>query len=138
MAELNGNFKLRLVCTLNNLKFQCGLVALGGGAAYILLNKKRMVQAKVKAGNQVEVTLEADTTEYGVPMPETLQAVLENDQEGNARFKALAAGKQRYIMMHIGNFKNTQIQIDKSLFLIENLKRLPKGKESLKAIFEMK
>jgi hypothetical protein len=82
MALLNGNFKLRLVCTINTLSFQCGLVALGEGAAYILLNKKRMDQAKIKAGDQVSIILEEDTTEYGVPMPETLGAVLEADQEG--------------------------------------------------------
>ncbi|MCC9134945.1 YdeI/OmpD-associated family protein [Pontibacter silvestris] len=136
VQQLSGKFKVRLLCTVNStLTFPCGLVALGGGMAYISINNKRMKQLKARSGDEVEVLLEKDNSEFGVEMPEELAELLEQDDEGRRRFKKLAPGKQRYIIQYVSSVKSCQLRIDRSVMLIENLKALPVGKESFRGIW---
>ena len=52
IEQLGGIFKIRLLCTVNSkLTFQCGLVGLGNGSAYISLKSERMKELKVKRGD---------------------------------------------------------------------------------------
>src|SRR5690349_12475744 len=85
--QLGGKLKVRLLCTLNGtLTFQCGLVALGNGSAYITLTKKRMQDAGLRFLDQVHVSLELDNSEYGTLMPEELAEVLHQDPQADVRF----------------------------------------------------
>ncbi|WP_247234279.1 YdeI/OmpD-associated family protein [Telluribacter sp. SYSU D00476] len=135
VQQLGGSFSMRLICTVNNaLDWQCGLVALGQGAAYISISAKRMKALRVRLGDEVLVSLVKDESEYGVPVPEELQELFGQDPEGFQRFKQLAPGKQRYIINYVATVKNSQLRVDRAIQLIENLKRLPAGRESFRAI----
>ncbi|WP_242919952.1 DUF1905 domain-containing protein [Pontibacter liquoris] len=135
VAQLGGKLKLRLLCTVNDtLTFQCGLVALGNGDAYISLNNKRLRQLHLTNGDKVQVALEKDESRYGVEMPEELEELLSQDEAGMQRFQQLSPGKQRYIIQYVGAVKNSQLRIDRALLLIGNLKQLPVGKESFRAM----
>ncbi|GAB3165735.1 YdeI/OmpD-associated family protein [Telluribacter humicola] len=135
VQQLGGSFSTRLVCTVNGtLSWQCGLVALGQGAAYISISAKRMKTLKVRLGDEVQVSLVRDESEYGVPVPEELQELFEQDPEGYERFQQLAPGKQRYIINYVATVKNSQLRVDRAIRLIGNLKRLPAGKEAFRAI----
>ena len=80
-----------------------------------------------------ELQLREDQSKYGAPMPEELQAVLEADPAAAAVFEALTAGKKRSIIYMIDRYKNSETRIDKSLRIIENLKRgIRDGRELLK------
>jgi uncharacterized protein YdeI (YjbR/CyaY-like superfamily) len=85
-------------------------------------------------GDEVIVSLQADTSEYGMEMPEELSELLSQDEEGNRRFHLLTKGRQRYIIHYVSSVKSTQLRIDRAIMLIENLKRLPPGKESFRAM----
>jgi hypothetical protein len=131
VEQLGGKLNIRLLCTVNNnLTFQCGLVALGNGNAYISINTKRMKQLKVQLGNTVSVSLKKDLSKYGMEIPEELNELLKQDKEGMRRFKLLPPGKQRYIIFYVSGVKNTQLRVDRAILLIENLKKLPIGNES--------
>ncbi|MCX6186412.1 MAG: YdeI/OmpD-associated family protein [Bacteroidetes bacterium] len=133
--QLGVGINIRLLCTLNKqLTFQCGLVALGNGSAYISINKKRMKVLKVKKGDEVNVDLVIDTSEYGMDMPEELEELLIQDIEGKRRFDLLTPGKKRYIIHYISVVKSKQIRLDKALLLIGNLKLTKEGKESFREI----
>lgn len=139
VEQLGGKLNVRLLCTINGaVTFQCGMVALGYGSGYISLNAKRMKQAKVSHGDKVTVALEKDNSAYGVEMPPELTELLQQDKEGNQRFHLLAPGKQRYIIQYVGGVKSSQLRIDRAILLIENLKRLPRGKESFRDILGIK
>jgi len=130
---LGGKFSMRLLCTVNNqLTFQCGLVSLGEGAAYISINQKRMKQLGVEVGDTVSVKLEKDESEYGVEVPEELTELLAQDDEGFERFKALVPGKQRYILNYITSVKDSQKRIERAIMLITNLKKCKPGKISFR------
>lgn len=125
--------KTRLFCEVNKaVKFQCGLMALGEGKAYISINSKRMKEAGAEYGDRVSVTLSEDKSEYGVEVPEELTELFKQDPEGKRRFDLLTPGKKRYILNYIGTVKNTQLRIDRAFLLITNLKTLPLGKESFR------
>ncbi|MBA3705644.1 MAG: DUF1905 domain-containing protein [Bacteroidetes bacterium] len=133
IEQLGGKLAIRLLCTVNDsLTFQCGLMALGNGKAYISINAKRMKQLGVKFGSKISVELKKDKSKYGMEMPKELAELLKQDAEGMKRFKLLTSGKQRYIIYYISMVKSTQIRIDRAILLIENLKRLPIGKESFR------
>lgn len=125
--------KVRLICEVNNVvSFQCGLMALGEGKAYISINSKRMKEAGAEYGDIVKVTLTADESEYGTEVPEELAELFRQDPEGKRRFDLLTAGKKRYILTYVSTVKNPQLRTDRAFLLISNLKKLPLGKESFR------
>ena len=133
VKKLGGKFSIRLLCTVNgSVTFQCGLIALGNGDAYISMNATRMKQLNVTFGSKVIVELKKDESTYGMQVPEELSELLAQDTQGFKRFKNLPPGKQRYIIHYVSMVKSTQLRIDRAILLIENLKKLPVGKESFK------
>lgn len=127
-----GGIGSRLQCSINNnAYYQCGMTALGGGRAYVALNKKRMKDFGVEKGVEVRVRLKPDESKYGFDMPEELQAVLQQDVQGAAKFETLTDGQKRYIIYHVSQVKSVQLRIDRALALIGNLKTM-KGKFSFR------
>lgn len=136
VKKLGGKFLIRLVCTVNGkVKYQCALQGLGNGAGWIGLNKARMQELGVVKGNSVTVKLSQDKSKYGLPMPEELEELLRQDEKGNKRFEQLTPGKQRNILHYVANPKNPDRRLDRAVTVIENLKRLEKGRETVAAIF---
>jgi hypothetical protein len=139
VTKIGGTLKQRLLCTVNKtVTWQCGLVALGNGKAYITLNKKIMKQLGVTAGQEVSVSLVKDMSKYGMKMPQELKSLLSQDLEGSRRFHLLVPGKQRYIIYYVSQVKGSQLRIDRAIRLIENLKRTVVGKESFREILAVK
>lgn len=130
-----GTLKIRLHCTVNQtLTFQCGLMALGEGKAYISISKKRMQQLRLALHDTATVALEKDNSAYGTDMPEELKELLHQDEEGNRRFQLLKPSVQRYVLNHVSAVKSPQLRVDRAITLIENLKTLPEGKENFRAM----
>ena len=133
VQQLGGKYNVRLLCTVNNtITFQGGLVALGQGNAYISLNNKRLKQLTLRHGDLVQVTLEEDNSQYGMEVPEELAELLRQDDAGRQRFSQLTPGRQRYIIHYVSSVKSPQLRVDRAILLIENLKRMPAGKESFR------
>ena len=135
VTKLGGINKQRLLCTIKSVTWQCGLVALGKGKGYISLNKKLIKQLDIKEGDTLTASLKKDESKYGMKMPEELKELLNQDQEGNKRYHALVPGKQRYIIYYIQQVKSSQLRVERAIMLIENLKKLSRGKESYKGLF---
>jgi hypothetical protein len=135
VKKLGGMKAPRQLCTVNGqLTFQCGLMALGEGNAYITINQARMKKLKLKTGDSVTVKLEEDKSEYGMPMSEEMETVLAQDDEGLRRFRLLPPSVQRYMIHYVNTVKNPQLRIDRSLMMVNNLKQTTEGKETFRAI----
>lgn len=131
IKKLGGKLAIRLLCRINsNPAFQCGMVALGDGKAYITVNNKRMKEFGLKNGDKIQVELSQDESKYGMDVPDELTELLKQDKEGRKRFDQLSPGKQRYIIFYVGGVKDPQKRIDRAILLITNLKTEPLGKES--------
>lgn len=114
----------RVVCTLNDtLSFQCALMPKGDGTYFVMVNKENRDKLGLKLGNEVQVTLQRDNSEYGLPMPEEMAEVLASDPEGNELFHALTPGKQRNLLYIAGKVKSSELRIHKALVIIEHLKK---------------
>ena len=135
VKKAGGAGKQRFICTVNKSEeFPCGLMAYGVGMAYITINKARMKKLKLKPGDTVEVLLVPDESEFGMPMCDELKELLEQDPEGDARFRMLTPGKQRTIIYYIGQVKSSQLRIDRALLMIGNLKKMPKDKVHMRGL----
>lgn len=139
VKSLGGGFRRRLICAVGTkLKFSCGLMALGGGRGYVMITKARLKELGLRAGDKVTIALNPDKSEYGMEVSEELAEVLKQDEEATRRFKKLSPGKQRNIIHHVSSVKNQDKRIERALFLLENLKRLPEGKETFRGILGIK
>jgi bifunctional DNA-binding transcriptional regulator/antitoxin component of YhaV-PrlF toxin-antitoxin module len=113
----------RIVCTLNqHTTFQAALMPMGDGNYFININKKLRENLKLNEGDKVEVMLDLDNSEYGLPMPDEFAELLQQDEEGNQVFHSLTPGKQRSLIYIAGNVKNPDLRIKRGIAILEHLK----------------
>lgn len=131
-----GGFGTRVVVSVGRkLKFQAAVQGAGGGKGSIWLNKSRLAALGASDGARMKISLEVDKSEYGMEMPEELEELLKQDEEGARRFRALTKGKQRNILYYVSGVKDPDKRLDRAIFLLTNLKGLPEGKETVRGIF---
>jgi len=125
-AEDKLLYNQRFNVTVNGqVTWQGGTVSLGNNYAYITFSKARMKQIGVGLGDTVTVELEKNRSEYGFDVPEEFQEVLNQDPFANERFSKLSKGTRRAVIYIVIQLKSSQKRIEKSIFLLENLKRSP-------------
>lgn len=128
-------FNQRFLITVNDsVSWRGGSVSLGEGRAYITLSGARMKKLGIREGDQIRVTLEKDHSEFGFDVPPEFTEVLKQDPEAQRRFNALTKGFQRYIIYAILQYKTSGKRIEKSIFLLENLKKSPEGSTTMRHI----
>lgn len=124
----------RVVCTLNNkISYQCAIVPYSNGLRVIVVNKANFKKLNLAFNSEVQVTLEKDESEFGLPMPEELAELLMQDEDGNRYFQALTDGKKRTLLYIIAKPKNSDIRIRYAILVIEHLKA-EKGKLDYKKL----
>lgn len=112
----------RVICTLNGSEtFPCALMPYNG-IYYVMVNKEKRERLGLGAGDKVTVEIVADESEFGMPMPEELQEVLNQDPEGDKHFRGLKDGAKRSMMYYIGKFKDVDRRIHAALIFVEHLK----------------
>lgn len=89
----------------------------------IIVNKSKRDKLGIAAGDKVSVELAADESKYGLPMPEELQEVLDQDPEGDQLFHLLTPGKQRSILYFVGKVKDIDKRIHTALIFIDHIKK---------------
>jgi len=135
VVKIGGISKQRWICTIDgSLSWQCGIVAHKLGSGYVILNQKLMKKGELKEGMLINVELKKDKSKFGMTVPQELAELLAQDREGISRFEALAPGKLRYIIYYVNQVKSPQLRIERAVRCINNLKKLPKGKESFAGI----
>lgn len=130
----NGGSR-RVICTINKTEtFPCALMPYEG-VFTIVVNKARRKKLGITPGDILEIEITADDSKYGMPMPEELEEVLNQDPDGQALFDALKPGQQRSMMYYIGKLKDIDRRIQSALIFIDHIKRNG-GKFDHKAIAE--
>ena len=115
----------RLNCSVNDMEaYPSAILNLKTGYYYINLNKERMKKLQGKVGDKVTVVLEADTSEYGMPMPKELEELFIQDEEAKLVFHKLTPGKQRSLLYLVGKIKSQNKRIEKSIIMTNYLKRV--------------
>ncbi len=113
----------RVLCSVEGHEaFPAGLMPDGDGNYFIILNKARMKAFKLSMGQSISVTLEKDTSKYGMPMPEEFEEVLSTDLDGQKYFEQLTDGKKRNLIYMVAKVKNVDLKVTKSLIILDHLK----------------
>ena len=127
----------RVVCTLNNsATYQCAILHYGKGLPVISVNKKLRDSLGLSFGSEVHVVLKKDESEYGLPLPDELRELFEQDAEGDRLFHALTRGKQRTLLYIVDKPKNQEQRVIRALAVVKHLK-LNKGKIDYKQLGAM-
>ena len=126
----------RVVANLNGeLSFQCAIMPAGDGIYFININKKIRDQLKLNDGSRINVRLTEDDSAYGLPFPDELKELLDQDAKGDELFHALTPGKQRNIIYAVNQVKNTDLRLQRALIIIEHLKK-NKGKILFRELYQ--
>lgn len=127
----------RVICTINgNVRIQGALIPKSKKEEYyILINKQTREKLEITEGDTVEVALEKDNSEFGLPVPESFMVLLDQDPEGNQYFRSLTMGKQRSLVYIVGKVKSIDSQLSKGMAILDHLKEV-KGKIDYKMLNE--
>ncbi|MBF8294956.1 MAG: hypothetical protein HW389_1501 [Bacteroidetes bacterium] len=113
----------RVLRTLNGSDaHQCALLPYGEGSFVLSVNKKWCDALHLKIGSEARVSLQRDESTYGLPMPEELEELLRQDNEGNRLFHALTSGRQRTLLYIIGSARNPDARAWRASSIIRHLK----------------
>lgn len=100
---------------------------------YVLVNQDLRKKLELDEERSFSVKIERDHSEFGHEVPEELQVLLDQDEEGNAHFRALTPGKQRSLIYLVTTVKNSESRMKKSLAILHHLKQA-KGKLDFKQL----
>ena len=103
------------------------------GNFVVMLNKPNQKKLDVFPNDYFQMQLLEDTSKYGVDVPEELTVVLESDPDAFEIFESLTMGKRRGLIYRVAAYKTSQTRIDKTLLMVDNLKR---GIRDPKALFK--
>lgn len=135
-AFLASPTQRRVVCVLNGQEpHQCALTPIGAGVYVIKVNQGRIKKLGLQEGGAVVTELFPDDSKYGLPMPDEMAAVLEEDTEGDKLFHALPAGKLRTLLYVVSQGIDSDDRLWRSVQILEHLKRRA-GKIDYKALHQ--
>ena len=80
----------------------------------ITVNKKLRDTLRLREGSRLQVALQKDESEFGLPVPEEFSASLEADPAGADWFYALTPGKQRTLLYIAQSVKNSDLRMSES------------------------
>lgn len=126
----------RLLCTVNKMQpYNSAILSLKDGYCYINLNKDRLKEGNLNVGDKIDVVLEPDLSEYGMPVPREMEEIFVQDKEVKTIFDAMTPGKQRSLLYIIGKVKSQDKRIEKAIIMTNYLKQV-KGKLDFKELNE--
>ncbi|GAB5558192.1 MAG: hypothetical protein SchgKO_24050 [Schleiferiaceae bacterium] len=124
---INSPYKRRVVVSYNGGPVEhCALHPHAGNQWYLILRKKLLKSHGFFEQDEIEVEINSDTSEYGMPVPEEFAEMLEADPEGSDLFHQLTPGKQRTLMYMVTRVKATRLRERRSYVILQHLRGYPK------------
>lgn len=123
VKEIRALDNKRFIITINDEISYPGTISAMSKECYIVLvNKARSKKLKLTFGDIVSVKMIQDTSEFGMPIPDEMQMVLDEDPEGSDLLKSLTPGKIRSLIHLVAKVKNPDKRIEKSVVIMEHLR----------------
>ncbi len=112
----------RFTCDINGIvSFPCALMADGKNGFFILTNKPTIKKLKVKVGEEFNVTLTEDASEFGMPMCEELEVMLAEDPKFDAHLRGLTPGTIRSLIYLVNKYKSSDLRIRSIIVIADHL-----------------
>ncbi|MEP5612239.1 MAG: DUF1905 domain-containing protein [Cyclobacteriaceae bacterium] len=112
----------RVLCSINENEPMHSALMHKDGAYTIYVNTEQKKKLGIEEGDTVSVILEKDISEFGLPMPESFEVLLAQDEQGREYFQSLTMGKQRSLIYIVQKVKNVDSQLAKGLAIMHHLK----------------
>ncbi len=112
----------RVVCVINESLTLHAAILPHGESWVISMNKPNLKKLGLKVGSPIRVSMKQDDSEFGLPMPDELREVLDQDSVAKGYFDTLTAGKKRSLIHIVIGVKNVDKRIERALMLAELLK----------------
>jgi hypothetical protein len=113
--------RVRVEGKLNQVPFNLAIQSKKNGPKYLSVSQAMRKSAKVKSGDKVKVSFVIVNPDK-LDLPEEMEAVLAQDNEGAKKWNKLTVGLQRSLVHYINSSKNVDVRIERALFLINKVK----------------
>ncbi len=113
--------RVRVEGQLNQVPFNLAIQSKKNGPRYLSVSQAMRKSAGVKSNDKVKVTF-AIVDPDKLELPEEMEAVLAQDDEGAKKWNKLTVGLQRSLVHYINSSKNVDVRIERALFLINKVK----------------
>lgn len=113
--------RVRVEGTLNKTPFNLAIQFKKSGARYLSVSLAMRRSAKLKPGDRVNVSFTIVNPDK-LDLPEEMDAVLAQDDEGAKQWNRLTTGLQRSLVHYINSTKNIDLRIERALFLLNKVK----------------
>lgn len=110
-----------------------GLMPDGKGDFFITISKEVRKKFGIEEGDEAELNISPDNSEYGMPLPEELAELWALDEEAFDVFHTLTPGKQRGLIYVIAKPKRSETRVKKAVQIMDYLKAVG-GKLDYKAL----
>ncbi|MEO0734720.1 MAG: YdeI/OmpD-associated family protein [Bacteroidota bacterium] len=111
LVEINGQGKI-----------SSGLMPNGKGDFFITISKEVRKRFGIEEGDEVDLIIRPDDSEYGMPVPEEMVELWALDEEAYDLFHQLTPGKQRGLIYQISKPKRPETRVKKAVQIHEYLK----------------
>lgn len=100
IEQLGAGKKPAIKVTINNFTYR-STVAVMGGVFMVGVSSENRVGANIKGGDKINVTIELDTEERVVEVPNELQQFLDKNKEAKKYFDTLSNSKKKILTLPI-------------------------------------
>lgn len=122
--SLFDKFPARALVTIHNATFHGGVLRRKDGYYLVQMGKATMKKVKASFQDLVEVKIEVDQTTYGYEMPEEMEALLEQDDEGRKVWEAFNPGMKRSLLHHVNSAKSIDVRIKRSILILKRAEEI--------------
>ncbi|MBK8503727.1 MAG: DUF1905 domain-containing protein [Saprospiraceae bacterium] len=123
LETLGGGKRPLVVVTLNNYSYRSAVGKMGS-KFMISLSAENRINANVKGGDTLEITIELDTKPRTVEIPIDLQKEFDKNITAKANFENLAPSKKKAIVLSINDAKTEETKLKRIDKAIEQLFKL--------------
>lgn len=125
IAETLANkFPARALVTINGTTFHGGVLRRKDGYYLIQMGKATLKKIKALRNDLVEVKIEPDQTTYGYELPEEMEALLEQDEDGRKIWEALNPGMKRSLLHYVNSAKSVDVRIKRSIHILKRTEEI--------------
>jgi hypothetical protein len=122
--SLSQKFPARALVTIHGATFHGGVLRRKDGYYLIQMGNATLKKIKAIHNDLVEVKIEADQTTYGYELPEEMEALLEQDEDGRKIWEALNPGMKRSLLHYVNSAKSVDVRIKRSIHILKRAEEI--------------
>lgn len=130
--DLFDRFPGRCLITIHQETFHGGVLKRKDGYYLVQLGRATLKKVKANHGETVQVKIRPDDSEYGYEMPEEMQVLLEQDDDGRRVWEATSPGMKRSLLHYVNSAKSTDVRIKRAILILQRAAELQAEKERKK------